>query len=70
MHRFTRNYCNFAYSALACFKMRMSELASFQRSRKARVVGSSFATAVTYECRSHDSLFSGTLSPGVTIVTG
>ena len=27
-------YCSFAYSALACFRMGMSESASFQRVRK------------------------------------
>ena len=30
------NYCNFAYSAFACFKMGISESASFQRLRKRR----------------------------------
>ena len=29
-----QNYCNFAYSALACFRMGMSGSASFQRVRK------------------------------------
>src|SRR6516162_5141132 len=29
-----RGYCNFAYSALACFRMGMSGSASFQRVRK------------------------------------
>src|SRR6266513_3184277 len=30
----TVDYCNFAYSALACFKMGMSGSASFQRVKK------------------------------------
>ena len=32
--RFAGNYCNFAYSALACLRTRMSESASFQSVRK------------------------------------
>jgi hypothetical protein len=31
---FARNQCNFAYSALACFRIGMSGSASFQRARK------------------------------------
>ena len=32
--KFSGHYCRFAYSALACFRMGMSESASFQRVRK------------------------------------
>jgi hypothetical protein len=32
--RITMNYCNFAYSALACFRMGMSGSASFQRAKE------------------------------------
>src|SRR5215469_13792609 len=32
--RFASSYCSLAYSALACFRMGMSESASFQRVRK------------------------------------
>jgi len=32
--RHSRCYCSFAYSALACFRMGMSESASFQSVRK------------------------------------
>ena len=31
---FAINHCNFAYSALACFRMGMSGSASFQRAKK------------------------------------
>ena len=48
MHRFTRNCCNFAHSALVCLRMRTSELASFHSAGKARVAGSSLDTAVKY----------------------
>src|ERR1022692_4021304 len=38
-------YCNFAYSALACFRMGMSGSASFQRVKKSRYAVLDFAVS-------------------------
>jgi hypothetical protein len=42
-----RPYCNFAYSALASFRMGMSGSASFQRAKTSEPLRSVFACAVT-----------------------